>query len=83
MRAIVCGVLPAERVAFRDAKSYFAVLCDDNNRKPICRLWFNASQKYLGLLDDEKNENRHPIEQVTDIYRFAEELRGAATRYAE
>ncbi|HBQ15859.1 MAG TPA: restriction endonuclease [Myxococcales bacterium] len=83
VRAIVCGVLPAERVAFRDAKSYFAVLCDDNNRKPICRLWFNASQKYLGLLDDEKNENRHPIEQVTDIYRFAEELRGAATRYAE
>jgi len=81
VRAIVCGVLPAERVAFRDAKTYFAVLCDDNNRRPICRLWFNASQKYLGLLDAEKNESRHAIDEVTDIYRFADQLREAAARY--
>src|SRR5690606_30582330 len=59
VRAITCGVLPAERIVYRDAKSYFAVLADDNNRKPICRLWFNTSQWYLGLLDAEKKETRH------------------------
>lgn len=83
VRAIACGVLPAERITYRDAKTYFAILCDDNNRKPICRLWFNTSQKYVGLLDGERNETRHPIDRVPDIYQFAEQLRSAAAKYAE
>ncbi|HJL14244.1 MAG TPA: type I restriction enzyme HsdR N-terminal domain-containing protein [Sandaracinaceae bacterium LLY-WYZ-13_1] len=83
VRAIVCSTLPPERIVYRDAKTYFAVLCDDNNRKPLCRLWFNTSQKYLGLLDEEKNETRHPIEAISDIYRFADELRQAGARYLD
>ncbi|MEM6788580.1 MAG: type I restriction endonuclease [Myxococcota bacterium] len=83
VQAIVCNVLPAARVVYRDTKSYFGILCDDNNRKPICRLHFNRSQKYLGLLDEEKNEKRHPIAQPEDIYDFADELREAAARYVD
>ncbi|MGL4824333.1 MAG: type I restriction endonuclease [Plesiomonas shigelloides] len=30
----------------RDTQSYFGVLLDDNNRKPLCRLRFNTKQKY-------------------------------------
>lgn len=45
--------MPA-RVVQRDAKSYFAVLLDDNNRKPIARLHFNRGQKYLGVFDATK-----------------------------
>jgi predicted type IV restriction endonuclease len=82
VRAIVCGVVPPERVVYRDAKTYFSVLIDNNNRKPICRLWFNASQWYLGLLDAEKEETRHPIASITDLYRFADELRAMASRYS-
>lgn len=40
----------------RDSKSYCAILLDNNNRKPVCRLWFNRSQYYLGLFDEQKNE---------------------------
>ena len=29
----------------RDAQSYCAVLLDDNNRKPLCRLMFNKSNR--------------------------------------
>lgn len=83
VRAIVCSVLPPDRVSYRDAKTYFAILIDDNNRKPLCRLWFNTSQRYLGLLDDEKKETRHPISSAVDIYRFADDLRTAAARYAD
>jgi len=50
VRAIVCQKIAPNRVAHRDTKSYFGILLDDNNRKPICRLRFNASQKYIGLL---------------------------------
>jgi hypothetical protein len=51
------------------------VLLDDNNRKPICRLHFNRAQKYLGIFDADKNETRHSIESVDDIFNFAEQLR--------
>lgn len=83
VRAITCGVIPPERIVYRDAKTYFAILVDDNNRKPICRLWFNTSQWYLGLLDAEKKETRHPIASSVDIYRFASELRAAAAQYVD
>lgn len=56
-------------------------MLDDNNRKPIARLHFNGRQKYLGLLDAEKIETRHPIESLDEIYLFADDIREAATRY--
>jgi len=51
IRAIVCQKIAPNRVVHRDTKSYFGILLDDNNRKPICRLHFNSSQKYIGLFD--------------------------------
>ena len=83
VKAIVCKVLRPEQIVHRDAKSYFAILCDDNNRKPICRLHFNTTKKYLGIIDAEKKETRHELEQgVESIYQFTEQLRDTASRYA-
>lgn len=65
----------------RDAKQYCAILLDDNNRKPICRLWFNRTQKYIGFLDAQKQEERIPIEGLDDIYKLADRLRGAVELY--
>ncbi len=45
IRAIVRGIVPTKRIFMRDAQSYCAILLDDNNRKPICRLRFNNSEK--------------------------------------
>ncbi|KDN22943.1 type I restriction endonuclease [Amycolatopsis rifamycinica] len=81
VRAIVCGEVPAARVAARDTKTYFGVLLDDNNRKPIARLWFNRSKKYLGVFDENKVETRLPIAAVEDIYQHADHLRGTVARY--
>lgn len=74
VRAIMRQVVDVDRVAARDVKSYFGILLDDNNRQPICRLHFNSSQKYLGVFDEEKNEERIPIDSVDDIYNHAETL---------
>lgn len=82
VRAIVCSELKIDRIAQRDAKSYFAILADDNNRKPIARLHFNTSQKYLGLFDENKTETRVPIDSLDEIYGYANELREAAKRFA-
>lgn len=83
VKAIACSEVKPERVAQRDSKSYFAVLLDDNNRKPIVRLHFNGkSKKYLGLFDAEKEETRHELASLDEIYNFADEIRTAVRRYA-
>ncbi|RSM62511.1 restriction endonuclease [Amycolatopsis sp. WAC 01376] len=81
VRAIVCGEVPAARIVARDTKTYFGVLLDDNNRKPIARLWFNRSKKYLGVFDENKVETRIPIATVEEIYQHADQLRKTVARY--
>ena len=83
VRAIVCGDVKPSRVVQRDAKSYFAVLLDDNNRKPIARLHFNRVQKYLGVFDADKSETRIPITSLEDIYEHADTLRESVRSYLE
>ena len=82
VKAIACSEVKPQRVVHRDSKSYFAVLLDDNNRKPIARLHFNSkSVKYLGLFDAEKNETRHVIESLDDIYQHAAHIRETVKSY--
>lgn len=47
IKSILRESLDLKRIAIRDKKSYCGVLLDDNNRKPICRMYFNTKQKYL------------------------------------
>lgn len=82
VKAIVRPVVDVSRVAFRDAQTYFAILLDDNNRRPICRLRFNAkSVKYIGLFDKERNEQKIEIKTLDDIYNYADELRATVQSY--
>ncbi|AVJ24628.1 MULTISPECIES: type I restriction endonuclease [Pseudomonas] len=81
VRAVVRSVVDAKRIIQRDTQSYFGVLLDDNNRKPICRLHFNRSQKYLGIFDEEKNETRHAISSIDEIYEYADQLKKTVGYY--
>ncbi|WP_407713239.1 type I restriction endonuclease [Comamonas testosteroni] len=74
VKSIVRTVAAPERIGHRDTQSYFGILLDDNNRRPVCRLHFNRTQKYLGILDAEKKETRHPIDTLDDIYKFSDSL---------
>jgi hypothetical protein len=78
VKAIACSEVKPQRVVHRDAKSYFAVLLDDNNRKTIARLHFNSKkQKYIGTFDADKVETKHAIESLDEIYQYAEDIRAA------
>ncbi|GLT17044.1 hypothetical protein GCM10007938_08210 [Vibrio zhanjiangensis] len=81
VKAIVRQKVEVHRVYARDTQSYFGILLDDNNRKPLCRLWFNTKQKYIGLFDDSKNEIRHPINSVDDIFNYSQQLQNTLTFY--
>ena len=81
IKAILHDTIDLRRVTLRDAKSYAAILLDNTNRKVVCRLWFNGKQKYLGVLDTEKNETRIPIDGVDSIFTYADQIRTTAAAY--
>lgn len=72
--AILRRKIQKNRISYRDTQSYFGILLDDNNRKPICRLHFNGSNKYIGVINQEKKETKHPLESIDDIYNFEQNL---------
>ena len=84
VKAILREVVSPTRIAIRDKQSYCGILFDDNNRKPIARLHFNsAANKQFGTFDLDKNETKHKIENLNDIYAYAEELKAVVLGYLE
>lgn len=83
IKAIACAEIDPSRIGYRDAKSYFSVLADDNNRRPIVRCYFNArSTKWIAFLDEERNMERVDLETVEDLYLHVDRIRAAARQYA-
>jgi predicted type IV restriction endonuclease len=80
VRAIVAKAVSPDRVVYRDTKTYMGILLDDNNRKPVCRLWFNSKQKYIALLEN-KNEVKMAIDSLTDIYKYSDQLIATVQSY--
>ena len=80
IKAILRQSVDIKRVTMRDTKSYCGILLDDNNRKPLCRLHFNYSQKYLGILTMKKEE-KIAIESVDDIFKYTDQIISTAAEY--
>jgi hypothetical protein len=78
IRAMLRDVVNPRRIFMRDAQTYCAILLDDNNRKPICRLRFNNAQKLaIGLFNDKKEEEWVVLESMDDLYGHVEQLKAA------
>ncbi|UAL07989.1 MAG: type I restriction enzyme HsdR N-terminal domain-containing protein [Candidatus Methanogranum gryphiswaldense] len=83
VRAICAQLIDPGRVYMRDAKSYCAILFDDNNRKPICRLYFNSPTiRYISTFEGEI-ENKVKIEKTMDIYKMQENIVATVKKYLE
>ena len=73
VRAILCSKIKVTRVVHRDQQSYFGILLDDNNRKPICRLHLNGKKKMVSFFDSGKEE-KLPVESASSLYEYASRL---------
>ena len=74
VRAIGAKLVSPKRIVMRDAKSYCAVLLDDNNRKTIARLHFNSpTSRYFGTFSG-REETRHSVTDPVDIYQHDAEI---------
>lgn len=80
VKSILGEITSLSRIVGRDTKSYFGILLDDNNRKWICRLRFNTSQKYISLHETDKEDIKYPIEKLEDIYSYKEKLKTIVER---
>ena len=81
VKSIVREVVAPDRIGHRDTISYMSVVLDGSSRKPICRLHFNSTKKYLGLFDEERNHERIEIEGIDDIYKYVEQLKATVQCY--
>lgn len=75
VKAILREHVPSSRIAFRDTQSYFGILLDDNNRKPLARLHFNSANKYLEVFHNGKDKGEKKLlEDIDDIFNYKKEL---------
>ncbi len=82
IKAVLTEVTDPSRVAMRDAKSYCAILLDDNNRKPICRFFFHSKQKFIVVFDSEKPEGEKIlINDLNDLFKQQEHFKKTVAKY--
>ncbi len=82
IKAILTETTDPSRVWMRDAKSYCAILFDNNNRKPICRLYFNSKQKTIGVFDNEAQvENKIPVNNLNELFKMADHFKRIIAMY--
>jgi hypothetical protein len=81
VKSILRSTVDASRIVYRDAQSYFSVILDDNNRKPICRFYFNGNKKMMGVFDASKSETRIEIKSLDDIFGHGASLAQVVESY--
>lgn len=81
-RAILRPHIPFDRITYRDSQTYFAIFVDNNNRKPISRLYLNSpTNKQIAFIGEDKKEIKYKIESINDIYNYSDHLINAAQKY--
>ncbi|RZK35453.1 MAG: restriction endonuclease [Pedobacter sp.] len=82
VKAILREKIASVRIAPRDTQSYFGVLLDDNNRKPICRFHFNTANKYLETFANGKDAgDKKQIFNLDEIYNYRNQLHQTIDNY--
>lgn len=81
IRSILRDFVSPKRIFIRDAMSYCAIILDDNNRKPICRLRFNNPERLVISLFNGKEEEKININDVDDIYKYSDKLKATLFSY--
>lgn len=83
IKSILRRLVDPNRVTYRDAQSYMAILLDNNSHRTICRLYFNSKKKSIALLNSEKKEVKHEIKDLDDMYQHTDALRATVGTYLE
>ncbi|QNF32274.1 type I restriction enzyme HsdR N-terminal domain-containing protein [Adhaeribacter swui] len=81
VRSILRTKVDSSRITHRDTQSYFGILLDNNNRKPICRLYLEGNKKFIVYFDENRKEVKNEITNLDDIYKYSDQLEATALSY--
>ena len=87
IKDLLADTVEPSRISMRDRISYCGILLDDNNRKFICRLYFNQEPKLISFPEEHKEdsgrrgETKVAIEHIEDIRQHKEVLIAACALY--
>ncbi len=73
IQGLLCRAISPERVTLRDARSYCAILIDDNNRKTLCRLFLEGQKKKIEL---------PKVEKVIELQNFSDLKKAKTSLFA-
>lgn len=75
IKSILRNEIELSRITYKDTVRYFNVTIDNNIRKTLCRLYLNTKQKYIAFINDDKKEEKQPIEVIDNLYDFSDLLK--------
>lgn len=83
VKVILKDSISPDRLFYRDNKSYFNIIVDNNIRKWIIRVFFEKNRNYIMLNDAATDKERTTInfENPIDILNFADQIQPLAEPY--
>lgn len=81
IKDILKDTTSTNNIFHKQTESYLAILLNNNTRKWICRLYLSSTQKTLVLPDENKKEQKYPINDINDIRIYAENIIEVTKRY--
>lgn len=83
IKGMLAEVVDVQDIVYRDTESYFGILYQNNNRKPICRLNLDTKKRQILIPDESKSFTRYYIESLNDLYNYKEHLFKAINVYLQ
>lgn len=80
IQAIGSEITDPSRIVMRDAKSYCAILLDNNNRKAICRFYFGKKRKAIAIFSPN-TDDKIDIDSIPMIYSHKKLVLSAIKQY--
>jgi hypothetical protein len=81
VKAMLRQHIKPHRIAAIKERSCLTVLLDEDDRKPICRLYLQEDRWYIGIFDGEGHERKIEIESVDDLFQYEEVLEKRVEEY--
>ncbi|EQC2373325.1 type I restriction endonuclease, partial [Listeria monocytogenes] len=78
-KLLLKDTIDTSRIFYRDNKSYFNIILDNNIRKWVLRLYINNARTYFVINDEEKTSIE--IVDVIDIFNHADKIIPVVERY--
>lgn len=82
IQAIASEVTDPDRIFVRDAKTYCAILFEDNNRQPIVRLYYRKTKLSLVIFDVSEG-SKFEIGKISQLYKHKSNILTAIKNYLQ